>query len=272
MERNLKRTLIALLLVLLAVISALPVADLAAAPETHAATIASIDDKTATVLKLTAVSALASTAVSAAPGDLATPISEKLADFSEYFLLILCVLFAEKYLLSLVGYGAFRVLVPLACLLAAASLFVRPRTLRRIAGKAAVFGLALFLVIPLSIRASDLIYGVYQDSINATIASAEQLSEENAAEEEAEEAEGSTILSRVSESVTSLTDRAANMVRRFVETLAIMIVTSCLIPLLVLVFFFWLIKLITGMDPAVFLPPRHSSEARTPPAPPAGSA
>ena len=35
MERNLKRTLIALLLVLLAVISALPVADLAAAPETH---------------------------------------------------------------------------------------------------------------------------------------------------------------------------------------------------------------------------------------------
>ena len=32
------------------------------------------------------------------------------------------------------------------------------------------------------------------------------------------------------------------------ETLAIMIVTSCVIPILGLVFFIWVIKLLTGLD------------------------
>ena len=65
MEHTMKKLLIAALLILLAVVSALFLADKAMTPETHQKTIASLDEKTVTVLKLTATSTVASAAVSA---------------------------------------------------------------------------------------------------------------------------------------------------------------------------------------------------------------
>ena len=118
MEKKLQRLLIAALLVLLAVFSFLFLADRASAPATHASTVAVIDEKTEDVLKLTASASLASFGVSAIPGDTATPIAGKLADFSEYFLLILTVLYAEKFLITIIGAGVFRILIPCACVLA----------------------------------------------------------------------------------------------------------------------------------------------------------
>ena len=64
MEQTLKKILFTLLLVLLAVFSFLFLGDRAAAPETHAATVAVIDSKTEDVLKLTASASLASIGVS----------------------------------------------------------------------------------------------------------------------------------------------------------------------------------------------------------------
>ena len=37
------------------------------------------------------------------------------------------------------------------------------------------------------------------------------------------------------------------MLNRFLEALAVMLVTSCLIPILVLLFFVWLVKFIWGI-------------------------
>ena len=91
MEKNLQKLLLSAVLVLLAVLSFLFLADRASAPDTHAATVAVIDEKTEDVLKLTASASLASFGVSAIPGDTATPIAGKLADFSEYFLTIFYV-------------------------------------------------------------------------------------------------------------------------------------------------------------------------------------
>ena len=75
MENTLKKVLIAALLLMAGVVSFFFLADIASTPETHTGTIASIDEKTDTVLKLTATSTLASAAVSAIPGDTATPIA-----------------------------------------------------------------------------------------------------------------------------------------------------------------------------------------------------
>ena len=82
MKNTVTKILLAALLVLVAVVSFFLVVKWASAQETHAVTIESIDGKTETVLKLTASSTLASAAVSAIPGDTATPIAEKLADFT----------------------------------------------------------------------------------------------------------------------------------------------------------------------------------------------
>lgn len=259
MEQNLKKILFAALLVLLALISFLFLADRAASPQTHTATVQSIDGKIDTVLKLTATSTVASAGISAIPGDTATPIANKLADFSEYFLVILCVLYAEKYLLTIIGAGTFKILIPLACFFAAVGLFRYPQAMKRLAAKAALVGLALYFVIPASIRVSDMIYDVYRQSIDTTISSAEALNDDTSALLEAAEDQGliSSILDRLSESAESLTSRAADILNRFIETLAVMIVTSCVIPILVLLFILWIIKLLTGLGFSVPLPRRQ---------------
>ena len=256
MEHTLKKVLIAVVLLLIGVVSFLFLADVASAPETHAGTIASIDEKTDTVLKLTATSTLASAAVSAIPGDTATPIAGKRADFPEYFLLILCVLYSEKYLLTIIGAGAFKVLIPIACLLLGIGQFWSGRVLKRLAAKIGIIALAFYFVIPLSIRVSDMIYSAYRESIDRTISSAEALSDETAALADAADDKNiiNSILSRLSETADSLTDKAANILNRFVETLAVMIVTSCIIPVLVLLFFIWLVKLLTGVDLSASFP------------------
>ena len=50
------------------------------------------------------------------------------------------------------------------------------------------------------------------------------------------------------EELNSLTESARNSLSNFIEALAVMIVTSCIIPLLVLLFFLWLVKLILGVN------------------------
>ena len=250
MEKTMRKLLIAALLVLLAVVSALVIADWAMSPNTHTRDIASIDEKTATVLRLTAATTLSSAGISAIPGDAATPIAEKLADFTEYFLLILCVLYAEKFLISILGGGFFRILLPIALALCAGSLFWKPQLLRRLAGKLALIGLALYLVIPFSLRVSDAIYNAYQSTLDSTISAAEELNGETSQLAEAGEDKGllASVLDRISETAESLGRKAANILNRFIEALAVMIVTSCVIPILVLLFFLWVIKQLTGLD------------------------
>ena len=158
MNRTASKIALCVALVAFAVLSVFPVAQKAAEPERYAAYTASLDEKTETVLTLMAAATVTSAGISAIPGDTATPIADKLADFSEYFLLILCVLYAEKYLLTLLPMGVFRILVPLTCLTFIGGRIWNPRWMDRQGFKLALISLAMLCVIPLSIRTSDLIY------------------------------------------------------------------------------------------------------------------
>ena len=262
MEHTMKKAVAAALLVLAALVSALYLAEPASDPATHARTILAIEDKTETVLKLTAASTLASAGISAIPGDTATPIAQKLADFTEYFLLILCVLYAEKYLLTVIGAGVFKILIPAACALGVLSLFLpRGGGPRRVAVKLLLFGVALYLLVPVSIGVSDLVYGTYRSSIDALVTSTEEFTEETA---QLEQEQSTGILGALTDKADQLTQRASSVLRKFVETLAVMIVTSCLIPVLTLLFFLWLVKQLTGADMRLGLPgpARHRDEGR----------
>ena len=249
MNNTLTKIAICLALIAIAAVSFFPVAARYTTPERYTDYVVSIDEKTETVLKLMAASTVTSAGITAIPGDTATPIAEKLADFSEYFLLILCVLYAEKYLLTIIPYGVFKGLIPLVCLLFCAGRVWNPRLLDRQGFKLLLIAIALLLVIPLSVRTSDMIYATYRESIDSTIASAEALTEET---EELAKAEDTgmldRLLNRLSETKDSMISKASGILNRFVETLAVMIVTSCLIPILVLMFFLWVIRQLTGID------------------------
>lgn len=188
-----------------------------------------------------------------------------------------------------------------------------------LAQKFLLFGLAVYLVIPASVKVSDMIEATYASSIESTLENAKQTTEEiqaETAEGTGEEVEGaqengtaipgqsvgdgqsknagnkdtalenkeenlagkqdgkengknavqekkdggflSGLFSKVQEGVSTVqegvsmtTANVENTLNRFIEALAILLVTSCLIPILVLLFFVWLVKLVLGTNPDI---------------------
>ena len=235
-------------LVVIALVSFFVVADFVSSPEVHAETIEALDKKRETVMDLTAASTATSVAITVLPGDAATPIAEQLAELSSTFLVVLCAIYLEKYLVTVTGYATFKILIPAACLLLIADTFLQNCSL-----KLAAFGIAITLVIPASVTVSNLIETTYESSIQETIDLAMETSEEieaNAETESEEKEQGliAGLISKVEETVTGATDKVETVLNNFIEALAVMLVTSCVIPILVLVFFVWCVKLLVGVD------------------------
>lgn len=251
--------------VLLALLSCFVFAPLASSVDAHAGTIASLDDKKQTVTSLVAGSTGSSAAISLIPGDAGTPIAEKLVDISSDFLIVLAAIYLEKYLLTILGSVAFRFLVPIGCLLLVVALAMRrnetlSRSLLGISARLVLFGLAIAFVVPASVGVSNMIEATYESSINETLATAEQTAEDigkSASEGEGDAANPLSFLLQMPDELARLTDDAKNSLNNFIEALAVMIVTSCIIPILVLLFFLWLVKMVLGVDIGLSLPGRR---------------
>lgn len=244
---RLQKLLICLLLVLAAVISFFPLGNMASSTDKHSNEIAKLDEKIETVLKLSASATAVSVGVTMLPDDTATPIAEKLADFTSYFLVILTVLYAEKYLITILGFGAFKIIIPAAAALCILAVAFAQKGMGKLSLKLVLFALALYFAIPLGLTVSDKVYDTYQTSINETIESAELISSET--DEYSEQKTGIiSALSNLSETASNLLQRATSIINNYVESIAVLIVTSCVIPLLVVIFMIWVAKMLLGVD------------------------
>ena len=283
-----KRYVYAVIPLIAALLSFFPIGKMATDPARYANTIAALDEKKTTVMELTAVSTASSAAITLIPGDVATPLADKLADISGYFVIVICALYLEKYLLTILGFVAFKILIPIACVILSIGILQKRQTDRensfKMAIKVAMFGLALFLVVPASVKASDMISATYQDSIDSTLEEARKSAEElkgekvPAGEENGEKAAGDAAESTQSEEsqgwwdsivdgakglAGDAKDAAAGLLNEFqqtlnhlIEALAVMIVTSCLIPILVILFFMWIIRTVLSLDITIRRPGR----------------
>ena len=235
-----RRKAAAVLVILLVMILSVTVFSKAASdPENHAETIEALDEKKEDVLKLTATSAAAATALAAIPGDATTPVANKMADLSSYFLIILMVVFLEKYLVTLTGYAAFTLLIVGIC--------VNRTFLQVLALKIAAFGLVIFLIIPISMNVSAMIEETYDLSVEETMEEAEGITEEI---DESTDSEGNIVekaLSKIKDGAEGLLKKGETLLNHFIETIAVMLVTSCLIPIIVLVFMSWFVKMLFGV-------------------------
>lgn len=267
-----KKILFALIPIVIALLSFFVIARFTSSTEFNVKTIQSLDDKKTTVMELAAASTAASAAITLIPGDVGTPIANKLADLSSYFLIVLCAIYLEKYLVTITGYAAFKILVPIACVFFSGYLLWRKEILRVVAQKFLLFGLAVYLVIPASVKVADMIETTYASSIESTIETAKQTTDEIESEtgesgqvddkssneksqsdsdsDSKENAGGffSGLFNKVQEGVSTATANVENVLNNFIEALAILLVTSCLIPILVLIFFVWLVKMLLGLN------------------------
>lgn len=218
-------------------------------PASYSHTIEVLDRNRTTVLGLSAASAAASAAVSALPSDICSPLAEQLSEFTTWFLLILSVVFLEKYLLTIFGFAACYLLIPAGCGALLANCFFPTRFLQSIGPKLIAFGAALLLVIPTSVWVSDQINAIYSKSIEMTVESANAVSEnltgemtDGTGESTAVIDEAKSILGDLSGSVAGVVDQFRNVLNRFIEATAVMIVTNCLVPIFVILFFAWIVK------------------------------
>lgn len=240
---NLNKIVILLFFVVLALISAVKISDWASNPKTHKHSIEVIEKNKSTVLKLTAASTAASATVSLLPGDACTPISEQLAKLSTYFLIVLSALYLEKYLLTLFGYIAFKILIPIGLLCFGWGISANSRKCKEIAFKLILSALFLFVLIPASVKVSDVINATYESSYEQVVDEANEISADQESSNKFEQ-----IVSWMENATSKAVNYVTSLLSHFMDALAVMLVTSCLIPVVVLLVFVAFIKMLLNSD------------------------
>ncbi len=237
-EEKTMKAVVAALLLLVGLLSFCMLGKTMTDPKTYRHTIAALDEKEQNVLKLTAGATATSVLITLIPDDIATPLAEKLTDVAGYLLIVICAVYAEKYLLTITGFAACRLLIPIACVLGILSLFRERNWMKQLAAKLTILAVVAVLVIPVSIRTSELVEGVYRESIDATLEETQQAQEQVG-------------------SVDSILEKAKSIINNYMQAVAVFIVTSCVIPVLVLMVFSWIMKLLFGLNFHLSLPSRY---------------
>lgn len=261
------RYVIVAVLAALALVSLFPLRETFSTPGTYAATIETLDEKKANVTALVASSTALSAGISVLPDDTGSAIADKLMDVSVDLGIVLVVIYLEKYLLTIFGFVAFGVLLPigLAGLAVAVALLGRSavsRTFSHVAVRLILLGAILVAVVPASVWVTDRIDETYETSVAAATANEPQPEEQDQAPGQPQEETGdggildflagipdaiANLPQTVADGVSSVTQDILDQVNALVEAFAVMIVTSCAVPVLVLVFFLWVANMLLGI-------------------------
>lgn len=253
-------------LVVLALLSGFVARPHFADTKTWDSTIEVIDQKKGNVLALTTSCVALSAGITALPGDTGTPVAEQLAQLSGNLGIVLAVLYLEKYLLTILWSVGLGILIPFALVIFAVSLGIHGRwstsaVLRRVATRVLVVAMIGMALVPASVWVSQKVDETYQVSIeqaeqkatsaaDASSSKSEKKSkvktDKNVLEQLTEGA--SSLLTSVTDSAKSMTDEVVQQVTDLIEGVIVMIVTSCVIPLLVLAAFLWLGHVLLGID------------------------
>ena len=268
-------------LVVLALLSGFVARPHFADTKTWDSTIEVIDQKKGNVLALTTSCVALSAGITALPGDTGTPVAEQLAQLSGNLGIVLAVLYLEKYLLTILWSVGLGILIPFALVLFAISLGIHGRwststVIRRVATRVLVVAVIGMVLVPASVWVSQKVDETYRVSIEQAqqkAADAADSDSSKASKKKTESTESKNVLEQLADgasglvtSVTSgakqMTDEIVQQVTDLIEGVIVMIVTSCVIPLLVLAAFLWLGHTLLGIDisgPASYLTGRFLS-------------
>lgn len=244
-------------------------------PESYEKTIETLDSLENKALVMTASSTALATAAALVPGDVTTPIANKLADVAGYMVIVYVAIIMEKYLLAMTGLVAFKILLPIALAAIGISIFLKGETgkvtLRRLACKLAVLGILLWALVPTSALVTNIIndtydmsYGVETELEVGVLESideieAEEEATEKSGEEEKEDFSIKNLWNNIVDKTSAVTETVKgkvsdgvvefqNSLNKMIEGVAVMIVTTCVIPLCVLILFLWIVKNVTGLN------------------------
>jgi hypothetical protein len=211
-------------------------------------TIQRLEDSQSTLMAFSGTTIATSLAISALPDDFASPLASTVSDLNTYFIFLFAVLFVEKLIVIEGIKISFAYIIPAACILYIISILTTKEVFKTFATKLLILGISLIIVIPVSTHFTEIVCEDYLIYVDETIADAdagagkinEVMSTSN---------EDATFFDKLSDAfktairdVSDLLTYFKNVVKKCVNSVAIMIVTTFVLPLLTLMLFRWLLK------------------------------
>jgi len=198
----------------------------------------------------------ASFIVSALPNDMGTPIAAELAKLAEYILFVISAILLERYLLTALGFLATSVIMPLACLFGAFAVFSKGenrKKFRILFIRFVVLAIFLVQILPVACVCGQGIEAINRTSIEAAMDDAKKANE--MIESIPEEAKKKNVFDKIEEFFSGLWDSAKEaydwaktVLSHFLSSTAVMIVTTIAIPIMILLFYLWVVRLLTHKD------------------------
>ena len=210
--------------------------------------IKSVEESSNTVMKFSAATLSTSLAISALPDDFATPLADSLADMNIYFIAILVMLHFEQLLIRYGVKLAFAIAIPVACGIGILAILLKKELLKGIAARVAVLGLAVALVVPCSTHITNYVAADLTAYVENTIADtedgADKLNEamDGGTEEQTIFEKLSDLFQTAINDMSNLMTHFQNTIRKCMNSIAILILTNCLMPIVNFFILKWILK------------------------------
>lgn len=234
-----------LCLCIIIVLSLALLAPILSKPEAHRHSLSIINDSKNQATSLSLTVTLASTAITMLPDDYGSAIADELSELSTPLLIIVCILFFEQYLLTAMESLAFGILIPIACVFLIAALHSQRNSLRIIGYKLLMIAILCAVIIPLSAGLTYTIRDTFAENMTAITAQIDEISLVFNDMLNADDV--LKFLSSLASGVGEVLDFAKDALGLLIDAVAILLITSCVIPVITVVLFIWAIKsILTG--------------------------
>ena len=210
-------------------------------------TIQHLEESQNTIMKFSGTTIATSLSLSALPNDFASPLASTVSDLNTYFVFIFAVLFVEK-LVVIEGIKIALVwMIPAACILYIAAILTSKEMFKNFAKKLLILGISIIMVIPISTHFTETVCADYLTYVDETIEEADA-GANKINELMAEENEDATFFDKLTDAfktairdVNDLLAYFKNVVKKCVNSVAVMIVTTFVLPMLTMLLFRWLL-------------------------------
>ncbi len=247
-EKMMKVVMKILALFLAIVVSQLVLADKVAKTEYVTTSEESLEESRNRVMAFSGATLTASTAISILPQDWANPVANSLADMNKYFVFIFATIFLEKLILVEGIKISFIYIIPAACILYMIYVISHKDKLKEWAVKIMILGASIVCVIPISTHFTEMVGADYMEYVDETIAEA-NAGAEKIYEVDTENEDKEAVLSKLEnifasafQGVKDLFTYFNQLLSKCINSIAIMIITTFVLPFFILLFFKWLLK------------------------------
>lgn len=154
---------------------------------------------------------------------------------------------------------SFKLLFPVTCLLFAAYIVSNSNYFKNLAFRILIFGLVIFLTVPISVNLMNVVDETLKTQEKIETVAIEEKTDNSAKKENDDKNSGNSFWDNITDKVKNATDKVVNTTKEmpqklkdkffeFVDIIASLIITCCIIPLLVIIFLTWILKTLFSIN------------------------